>query len=212
MKPTRQEEIWSSKFGLEYNLRNVYDNKGLDDVYISDIGISRTEMNRRFLGEMDREIKILEVGCNIGLQMVNLQEMGFKNLYGIELQWHAIEFAKGRTKELNIVHGTAYDIPFKTGFFDLVFTNRVLIHLNPDYLTEALKEIVRCSSCFVYGSEYYADKLTEIKRYEGYENVLWKRDFAKCYMELFLELKLVKEEKYKYTFNDDLDSTFLLKK
>lgn len=212
MKTTHQEEVWKSKFGEEYNYRNVYDNKGLDDIYISDIGISRTEMNKRFIGDFDRDIKILEVGCNIGVQMVNLQEMGFKNLYGVELQWHAIEIAQQKTKGLNIVQGTAYDIPFKTGFFDLVFTNRVLIHINPDRLADALKEIVRCTNSYVYGSEYYADKLTEIKRYEGYENVLWKRDFAKFYLDTFPELKLVKEEKYKYTFNDDVDSTFLLKK
>ena len=212
MKPTYQEEIWKSKFGEEYNIRNVYDNKALDEVYISDIGISRTEMNNRFIGDMDRGIKILEIGCNIGVQLVNLQEMGFKNLYGIELQSHAIEYSKQHTTGLNIVEGTAYDIPFKSEFFDLVFTNRVLIHLNPEFIHIALSEIVRCSSKYIYGSEYYADKLTEIKRYEGYENVLWKRDFAKLYQELFPELKLVKEERYKYTFNDDVDTTYLLKK
>jgi len=212
MKQTYQEEIWKSKFGEEYNLRNIFDNKGLDEVYVSDIGISRTEMNNRFIGNLDRNIKILEIGCNIGVQLVNLQEMGFKNLFGIDIQSHAVEHARKNTSGMNIILGSAYDVPFKVGFFDLVFTNRVLIHINPDFINAALKEIVRCTSKYVYGSEYYADDLTMLKNYRGHDNIAWKRDFKQLYLDLFPELNLIKEEKYKYTFNDDVDITFLLSK
>ncbi len=212
MKQTSQEEVWKTKFGEEYNFRNDFDNKALDEVYVSDIGISRTAMNEEFIGDLDREIKILEVGCNIALQLVNLQEMGFKNLYGIELQPHAVELAKQRTKGMNIIQATAYDIPFKDGYFDMVFSNRVLIHINPNEISKAIKEIVRCSNKFIYGSEYYADEITEIKNYHGQNNIAWKRDFAKLYKDIFPDLKLLKEEKYKYTFNDDVDSTFLYQK
>ncbi len=121
MIQTPQEAVWKTKFGEDYNYRNDYDNKSLDDVYISDIGISRTAMNENVIGHLDRDIKILEVGCNIGLQLVNLQEMDFRNLYGIELQPQAVELAKGRTKGMNIIQATAYDIPFKDGYFDMVF-------------------------------------------------------------------------------------------
>lgn len=212
MNQTQQEAVWKTVFGEEYNNRNNFDNNVLDEGYISDIGISRTEMNKDFIGDLDRDAKILEVGCNIGLQLVNLQEMGFRNLYGIELQPHAVELAKQRTKGMNIIQATAYDIPFKDEYFDMVFTNRVLIHMNPDEIEKALKEIVRCSNDFIYGSEYFADEITEIKNYHGQNNIAWKRDFAKLYHELFPELKLLKECKYKYTFNDDVDSTFLFKK
>ena len=145
MKQTTQEEVWKTIFGESYNHRNNFDNKALDEVYISDIGISRTEMNEKFIGDLDRDISILEVGCNIGMQLVNLKEMGFKNLYGIELQPHAVELANLRTPGINIIQGTAYDIPFKNEYFDLVFTSRVLIHLNPTEIEKAIKEIVRCS-------------------------------------------------------------------
>ncbi|MDZ4713436.1 MAG: methyltransferase domain-containing protein [bacterium] len=212
MKATPQEEVWKTKFGEEYNLRNVFDNKALDDGYISDLGITRTSMNEDFIGDLSRDMKILEVGCNIGVQLVNLQEMGFKNLWGIELQQHAVELAKERTKGMNIIQATAYDIPFKDNYFDMVFTNRVLIHINPDELSKALKEIYRTSKEYIYGNEYYADKLTEIKNYHGQTNIAWKRDFAGLYQELFSDLKPVKEKKYKYTFNDDLDTTYLFKK
>ncbi|MBK8982285.1 MAG: methyltransferase domain-containing protein [Ignavibacteria bacterium] len=212
MSSTRQEEVWKTNFGEEYNERNTYENKALDEVYVSDIGITRTAMNEDFIGNLDRDMKILEVGCNIGIQLVNLQEMGFKNLYGFELQPHAVELARQRTKGINIIQATAYDIPFKDGFFDMVFSNRVLIHLNPDHISKAIAEIYRCTNDYIYGSEYYADELTEIKNYHGETNIAWKRDFAGLYSELFPDLKLIKEKKYKYTFNDDVDSTFLFRK
>lgn len=212
LESTQQEKIWKTKFGEEYNLRNVFDNKGLDDVYVSDIGITRTSMNEDFIGFLDRKARILEVGCNIGIQLVNLQEMGFENLYGIDLQPHAVELARQRTKRINIIQGNAYDIPYKDNFFDMVFSNRVLIHLNPDNFREALKEIYRTTNRFIYGSEYFAEELKEIKGYHGETNIAWKRDFAGEYKKLFPGLKLLKEKKYKYTFNDDIDSTFPLEK
>ena len=107
MKQTPQEEIWKTTFGEEYNHRNNFDNKELDDVYISDIGISRTAMNEKFIGDLDRSAKILEVGCNIGLQMVNLQEMGFRNLYGIELQPHAVRACKAKNKRYEYHSGNS---------------------------------------------------------------------------------------------------------
>ncbi|MBP9191523.1 MAG: methyltransferase domain-containing protein [Ignavibacteria bacterium] len=212
MKQTTQEEVWKTIFGESYNHRNNFDNKALDEVYISDIGISRTEMNEKFIGDLDRDISILEVGCNIGMQLVNLKEMGFKNLYGIELQPHAVELANLRTPGINIIQGTAYDIPFKNEYFDLVFTSRVLIHLNPSEIEKAIKEIVRCSKKYIYGNEYYADELTEIKNYHGQNNIAWKRNFPQLFLDVSPDLKLLKEEKYKYTFNDDLDITYLFEK
>jgi len=212
MKQTTQEEVWKTNFGEDYNYRNDFDNKALDDVYVSDIGISRTAMNEKFIGELDRDIKILEVGCNIGMQLVNLKEMGFKNLFGIELQPHAVELAKQKTQGMNIIQGTAYDIPFKDQYFDLVFTSRVLIHMNPDEISKAIKEIVRCSKKYIYGNEYYAEELTEIKNYHGQNNIAWKRNFPQLFLDVSPDLKLLKEEKYKYTFNDDLDITYLFEK
>jgi pseudaminic acid biosynthesis-associated methylase len=212
MKQTTQEEVWKTIFGESYNHRNNFDNKALDEVYISDIRISRTEMNEKFIGDLDRDISILEVGCNIGMQLVNLKEMGFKNLYGIELQPHAVELANLRTPGINIIQGTAYDIPFKNEYFDLVFTSRVLIHLNPSEIEKAIKEIVRCSKKYIYGNEYYADELTEIKNYHGQNNIAWKRNFPQLFLDVSPDLKLLKEEKYKYTFNDDLDTTYLFEK
>ena len=95
--------------------------------------------------------------------------------------------------------------------WDLVFTSGLLIHINPDDLNTALREIYRCTSEYIWGFEYYADKYSEII-YRGRRDLLWKADFAKLYQNEFIDLELVKEKRIKYLENDNLDSMFLIRK
>lgn len=44
------------------------------------------------------------------------------------------------------------------------------------------------------------------------KNLLWKNDFAKEYLQHCGDLRLVNEERPKYTDGDNVDSTFLLEK
>ena len=81
--------------------------------------------------DLPMDIRILEVGCNIGNQLRGFQRMGFTSLYGVELQQYAVEKAKMATRNINIIQGSGFDLPFKDNFFDLVCTNVVLIHISP---------------------------------------------------------------------------------
>jgi len=138
-KFTSQMERWGGQFGKEYTDRNALSTKEMELLYQERYGITRTEMNSRFIGNFDRDMKVLEVGSNIGNQLLCLQEAGFKNLYGIELQSYAAELSKSRTNGINIIQGSAFDIPSKDGFFDLVFTSGLLIHIAPgDIATDLL--------------------------------------------------------------------------
>jgi len=209
---TEQEKIWRSEFGELYNLRNTYTNDGLDEVFIKVMGVSRTDINKEFISSFDKDINILEVGCNIGMMLVNLQEMGFRKLNGLEIQPKAIETALQTTKGINYTEGSAYKLPFKDNEFDLVFTCHVLIHLPPGKIEEALKEMVRCSRKYVYCQEYYAKEITEIKNYHGKNNIVWKRDFEKLFEREFVNLKLLKSRKYNYSDNDNVETVFLFEK
>jgi len=179
--------------------------------YKKTYGISRTEMNKKFLGRLNKNMKILEVGSNVGNQLLCLQKMGFKRLFGIEISDYAVELSKQRTKNINIIQGSAFDIPFRDGYFDLVFTSGLLIHVSPKDIKRVLDEIYRCASKYIWGFEYYSDILTPIT-YRSKNNLLWKRDFLQLYLRKFPLLTLVKEEKYKYLSNDNVDFMFLLKK
>lgn len=194
---TQQENFWSGDFGKNYTDRNTRPNDELDSIYNAWYGVPRTKMNQDFLASLPKDTRILEVGCNTGMQLACLKEMGFTSLYGIELQDYAVQKAKEYTVGINIIQGSAFDIPFKDNFFDLVFTSGVLIHISPDHLPKVFAEMYRCSSKYIWGFEYYADKTTSIN-YRGNEGFLWKANYGKLMRDQFNNLSLLKEEHYPY--------------
>lgn len=210
VQTTQQMKHWGGKFGNEYTDRNPQTQVEMDKLYSGNYGITRTKLNKDFLGKMKKDIRILEVGCNVGTQLAMLQKMGFKKLYGIELNDHAVELSKNLTKNINIIRGSGFDLPFKDNFFDLVFTSGVLIHINPKDIDKIMKEIYRCSRKLIWGFEYFSENYKEIN-YRGNTNLLWKANFPKIYLEKF-GLKLIKEKKVKYLSSDNVDIMFLLKK
>jgi len=159
-KFTPQMKVWAGNFGKEYTDRTHQNVQEVNSVYLNDFGIKRTDLNQIFLDDFDRSIRILEVGCNVGAQLQCLQEMGFKQLYGIVLQHYAVEKAKSITEKINIIQGSAFDIPFKNDFFDLVFTSGLLHHIHPDEIDTVLNEIYRCSRSYIWGYEYYKEDVT----------------------------------------------------
>ena len=208
---TFQEDTWSNDFGKEYTDRNTFTLEEVDGLYIENFGVSRTQLNNEFLENLELN-RILEVGCNVGNQLNILKKMGYLDLWGIELQDYAVEVARKRTNGLNIVKGTAFDIPFKNGFFDLVFTSGVLIHISPDDIDKALDEIYRCTNKYIWGFEYYNSDEYQTINYRGKDNLLWKTDFSKLFSNRFQDLKLVNKKIIKYMNNDNLDAMYLLEK
>ena len=208
---TKQEEFWSGEFGKEYSDRNNWTIEEYDEFYKKEWGKTRTEMNEEFIGSLSKDIKILEVGCNIGMQLQLLQSMGFKNLYGIELQAYAVEKAKTISKGINIIQGSGFELPFKDNYFDIVVTNGVLIHISPDDHKKIMSEIFRCSKKFIWGFEYYSPELKTLP-YRGNEGFLWKTDFANVFSTMFPSLKEVKRVYHKYTYDENVDMMYLLEK
>ncbi len=211
---TEQMKKWNSEFGREYTKRNPTTAQEMDEVYKNVIaGKTRTELNKQFLSGLKIN-SILEVGCNIGTQLLVLSNMGYKNLYGIELQKNAVDIATTNTKgrDINIIKGSAFDIPFKDSFFDLVFTSTLLVHILPNDINIVLDEIYRCSRRYIWGYEYFSDEYKMIN-YRGEENLLWKADFARFFEERFKYLKLIKKEVYPRLDNPkNFDIMYLLEK
>jgi len=208
---TPQMATWSGQFGKAYTDRNVLAPPELDALYLQRLGVTRRSMNEEFLGDLSRDIRILEVGSNVGNQLVCLQEMGFSNLYGIELQGYAVELSKRHTRNISILEGSAFDVPFKDGFFDLVFTSGVLIHLAPTDVRKALREIHRCSRRFIWGLEYYSREYQEVV-YRDQRDLLWKADFASLYLETCQDLRVSKRRIFRWLEGENADAMFLLER
>lgn len=208
---TDQEKKWAGEFGKAYTDRNTLSPSELDALYTRDFGFTKTELNKEFIGDMDRDIRILEVGSNDGNQLLLLQKMGFRDLWGMDIGDYAVELSKQRCKGINIIKASALDIPFKDDYFDLVFTNRVLIHVAPDDLSQVMDEIYRITRRYIWCHEYFAEEKTEVN-YRGNKDLLWKNNFMSLFLSHYKGLSLVKEKKHKYITDGNVDQTFLLRK
>jgi pseudaminic acid biosynthesis-associated methylase len=207
---TQQQKFWSGSFGKGYNDRNTYTLKGFDQFYKKTWGVTRSALNRNFLKGLKID-NTLEVGANIGLQLRHLQSQGYTNLYGLEVQWDAVERAKKITQHISLVQGSAFDLPFKDKYFDLVFTSGVLIHIHPKDHKKAMREMYRVSKKYIWGFEYFSEHTQEIP-YRGNRNVLWKNNFPQLWKKNCPGLKLVKVKKVKYVGQDIEDVMYLFKK
>lgn len=211
MGATSQINQWSGEFGREYTDRNTLSLEDLDGLYQRNYGINRSELNARFISAISSDACILEVGCNLGNQLVLLQAMGYSDLSGIEIQEYAIGKARSRLRNVRLEQASAFGIPFPDNHFDLVFTSGVLIHIAPDDLPRAMAEIHRCTRAYIWGFEYYAPEIAKVE-YRGRDNLLWKADYSQLYLRQFPDLELVKTERLRYLENTNEDCMFLLKK
>ncbi len=208
---TKQIREWATDFGREYTDRNTLDPAELDALYLANYGVTRTALNRKVLGEVPASARILEVGCNVGNQLLLLHGMGYTNLSGIDVQDYAIQLAQTRVPDASIIEGSALDIPFPDSHFDLVSTSGLLIHIAPADLSKVLNAVHRVAKTWILGFEYYAPIPTEIK-YRGHNELLWKNDFAKLYLHQFQDLQLLQEERLPYLNSSNIDTMFLLQR
>jgi pseudaminic acid biosynthesis-associated methylase len=175
---TTQLALWRSDFGRAYTDRNDRDKP------------ERVDAWRRLLDGIVPS-RALEVGCNVGWNLVYLERLGIPELFGIEPQADAVERARHRRPRFNILHGTAFDLPFRDGLCDLVFTSGVLIHIAPESLAVALDEIYRVSRRWIVAIEYDQPCEQEV-RYRGHAAALWKRDHGAAWQARFPSLRLVR--------------------
>ena len=195
----KQKEFWLSEFANSYMNRN----SNIDYVnnnYKEKTGLTEEEVFIEFFSDLDKDLKILEVGCNVGVKISMLQKMGFTNLTGLELNKNAYEIAKKNYPDIEFINSDIeeYETDKK---YDLVYTCGVLIHLNPAIISNVVKKIFSLSKIYIFGFESYSEKLQEV-RYRENLHVQWKQDFLGVYMKNFPELEILKQKKITY-LNDE---------
>jgi len=96
----------------------------------------RLEMVRRFVDLEDA--CVLDVGCGIGAYVRRFRQYS-DDVHGIEVEQERVSEA---SEELpNIVLAVGEDLPYPDDYFDLVFSNEVIEHVDDDRATAA--EMVR---------------------------------------------------------------------
>ena len=175
-----QLDTWEGKFGKDYTDRNVIEWR------------ERLDAFKEVLSGLPIQ-SILEVGCNRGHNLLSLTELlpADSQVVGIEPNQYAREIARAASAKIGVLEGNAYDLPFKDGYFDVVFTAGVLIHISPSNLQTAISEIYRVSKRYILAIEYFSEE-EEIVNYRGHTDLLWKRNFLKIYQQAFDDLKLIR--------------------
>jgi len=205
-----QQNFWKGEFGNRY-LERIKTLEDQNKSYRSKTVTTEEDIFKNFFSDLNRENKILEIGCNRGLKLSILKNIGFKNLYGLELYKKAYKIAKQSFPEINFINSSIEDFDSKGEKYDVVFTSTFLIHIHPSNLESVVNKMINLTDRYIFGLEYYSDNLTDVT-YHGYTNVLWKQDFPSLFKKLCPKLKTIKQEKIFYKNDDLCDIVYLFMK
>ncbi len=177
---TEQEAFWAGKFGTEYIQRNQ--------------GDALLASNLDFFSKALRSaVKIkscIEFGANIGMNLKAL------NLLYPGIDVHAIEINADAAQQLGKVippahvYNTSIVDFAPTRQWDLTLIKGVLIHINPETLSQVYDKLVTSTGRYLMVAEYYNPVPVAVS-YRGHSDRLFKRDFAGEIMERHPQMQLV---------------------
>ena len=180
-----QLAAWTGQFG-----RDFMERRGPEEEFIRQRTIAFSQI---FIKLQQHQPKsILEVGPNIGLNLRALRRISGAEQFAVEPNPAAIEILlkDGVLPETNIKESTIYDIPYADRSMDLAFTFGVLIHIPPEGLDKAYKEIYRVAKDYILCGEYHNPTPVEVN-YRGRDGLLFKRDFGREWLERYPDLQLM---------------------
>lgn len=170
----QQEQFWHSEYAQEYMDRN--------NAFDLDLGIKAWATMLKNVEKID---SLLECGCNIGrnINFLNNLMPGVKKSI-IELSPEPYKFVTSRNKFEHAFNGTILDADLPPNSFDLVYTTGVLIHVAPENLLSNMKKIYNLSKRYILFGEIFS-RVPGFIEYKGKNNLLFKRDFGKFFLENF---------------------------
>jgi 2-polyprenyl-3-methyl-5-hydroxy-6-metoxy-1,4-benzoquinol methylase len=81
---------------------------------------------------------ILDIGSGIGIFNNVFRELGFRNIFALDLDENSLEYNDANKK---IIHNLEKNLPFPNNYFDLCFASEIIEHL--DNRLNLIKEIHR---------------------------------------------------------------------
>ena len=167
---TEQEAFWAGDFGTEYIQRNQ--------------GDALLASNLDFFGKALRQARgiesCIEFGANIGM-----------NLKALKLLHPSIDAKQlGSVIAPANVHNTSILDFTPARQWDLALIKGVLIHINPEVLSQVYDKLFAACGRYLMVAEYYNPAPVAIP-YRGHSDRLFKRDFAGELMDCHPQLHLV---------------------
>ena len=177
---TEQENFWAGAFGDDYIGRNQ------SEEYLA----SNINFFSKAFHQIGRPNSVIEFGANVGMNLRALKLLFPKvNLFGIEINKAAAkELAKVIGSD-SVLNGSILEyIPAEK--FDVSLIKGVLIHINPEMLSEIYAKLYESSQKYILICEYYNPTPVTVT-YRGHSERLFKRDFAGEMLDKYADLKLV---------------------
>lgn len=205
---TEQEEFWSGEFGNEYIERNNNNNILASDIaFFSEI-LSKTQ---------GRMTSVIEFGSNIGLNLKAMKTLlPNLNCTAIEINHKAVEILRNDSffnNKIDVIEDSILEYTVENQY-DFVLIKGVLIHINPEKLSNVYDKLYASSKKYICIAEYY-NPSPVVVNYRGNEERLFKRDFAGEFMDRYSDCKLI-DYGFKYhrdnNFPMDDFTWFLLEK
>lgn len=177
---TAQEAFWAGDFGSEYISRNQGDLLLASNLNFFGKGLARVE----------NLSSCIEFGANIGMNLRAIKLLYPQStLNAIEINPDAARELRNFLGESNVYEGSIFDYRIEQRF-DLSLIKGVLIHINPDMLSQVYQKLYDASNRYILVCEYYNPSPVSIN-YRGHTDRLFKRDFAGEMLDTFSDLKLV---------------------
>lgn len=178
-------KIWLEEFGDNYHDRNVLTDEQTKNrvAFFAQIFNMTSEM-----GKKPYLKSIIEVGAGSGNNVKVISKIISDN--GLNCKLGAIEPNEKARTELSKIEGLSVfgtPVPFTDidlGQYDLAFTSGLLIHIPPNDLIAAMRNIYKLSSKYILCMEYFSP-VERMISYRGQEEALWTRDYGSIWKDNF---------------------------
>jgi len=103
---------------------------------------------------LNKDSKILDLGCGNGMIVELLRQNGFNYVYGVDITLEGLKLYTPNIKfnqpipefkpqKENYFESPLWNLPFKDDEFDFTFSVDVLEHIPPELLEKSIQEIIR---------------------------------------------------------------------
>jgi len=183
----KQQNWWAGKFGIDWaRTRNSF--SGAYSAWERDSQSRLKYVLTMALKEVPRDTSILELGCNDGWVLKTLDNIGFNNLSGLDINQDACKNAID-----NLPNSIIYHQPLEHPYVsrDMIITSAVLIHIHPDNLENVMKTMYMQAKKYIFGRELSTEKPMQPEGISSsWHDYYFTRRFKDKFLEMFPQLKV----------------------